>query len=185
MLNVQYLFDPSLNIAFAANDLREMIQEIAFLHQLPRVCPMCEASVHFFYRSPQGNEYYGLKCTGSPAHEVNFGIHKEGRGLFYKGDDKWELEYNARQAANGGQGGALSGGQPATQPAQTGQTSPTGDKAPVDKLNMIGAVARAKKVQDLDQFCQKVLGDMGLPKHSTADLTASEADIVLEMLKGL
>lgn len=184
MLNVQLQYDQSLSFAFSAEDLRDTIKEIAFLHQLPKQCPVqgCGAPLHFFYRSPQGNEYYGLACDGSPAHEVNFGIHKEGRGLFYKGDDKFELEYSARNTNGGSQG--ATGGQSSSQSAQQ-QTSPMGDKAPIEKLNMIGAVARAKKVENLDIFCQKVLGDMGLPKHSVADLSGSEADIVLEMLKAL
>jgi len=87
-----------LTIQVAAENQKDLIEQIAFWSQLPTACPMCGASVYLYHRQPQGYDYYGLKCVGEEgdgtnAHECNFGQYKEGGGaLFYKADswaDAW------------------------------------------------------------------------------------------------
>jgi hypothetical protein len=194
-MNIEMRFDSTLKFSWEASDIKTAIESISFLHGLPEKCPVCEAPIHFFYRSPQGNAYYGLICVGAPAHEVNFGQHKEGGSLFYKGDGAWELEYSARQGTAGAPAqpgtAAAAPAQPAptqqttSAPAQS-QTAPATVKADPTVLSMIGAVGRAKaKGTNLDEFAKRVLGEMGLPAHTLAELSADEADIVLSALKSL
>lgn len=184
-LKVTFKFDESITLDWDCAGIKPFIESIAFLHELPRVCPVddCGAPLHFFFRSPQGNSYYGLKCEGSPAHECNFGQHKEGGTLYYKGDGAFELEYSAR-TEGGNQGErtapASPGSAAAPAPAQSTQAaSPKGDKAPIEKLNMIGAVARAKKVADVDAVAKEMLG------KGVSELTTDEAEALLGYLKTL
>src|SRR2546430_55911 len=153
-LNVEFQFDSTLRFSWEASDIKTAIESVAFLHQLPARCPECDAPLNFFFRSPKGFSYYGMECGGSPQHQVNFGQHKEGGGLFYD-PGKWELAYKDREGGgqqSGGtpaQPGSAASAQPASQPSQSAPgASPKGDKAPIANLNMIGAVARAKKVSD-------------------------------------
>lgn len=183
-LNVEYQFNPSLKLTWEADTIKKVIESVAFLDGLPKACPVCDAPVHLFFRSPKGFNFYGLECEGSPKHQANFGQHKEGDSLFYEGDGKWELEYSAREGGNQGGSAAQPGSaassapsQPTSQPAQS--APPKGDKAPIEKLNMLGAVARAKKVGDLEAVCKEMLG------KGTGELTSDEADTLLGYIKTL
>jgi hypothetical protein len=73
-----------------ADDDKELIEKCAFWGALPDACPICGAGVVLSHRQPKGYDYYGMTCQGSPRHEVNFGQHMEGKGLFYKGDSSWQ-----------------------------------------------------------------------------------------------
>lgn len=77
---------------------QKIIQQAAFWQAIPRQCPLCAASLAFTFRQPQEDPYYGLICAGSPAHEMNFGVHKANRGggLYYD-EKKWKLAYGARR----------------------------------------------------------------------------------------
>jgi hypothetical protein len=189
-MNIEMRFDSTLKFSWEASDIKTAIESISFLHGLPEKCPVCDASIHFFYRSPQGNAYYGLVCSGAPAHEVNFGQHKEGGSLFYKGDGSWELEYSARQGtgnapASPGQAAPAQAAPAQTQAAPAQQVLTTA-KADPTVLSMIGAVGRAKaKGVNLDEFAKRTLGEMGLPAHTLSELSPEEADIVLNALKSL
>lgn len=179
-IEISFVWDQSIALKWDADNLKSFIESVAFLHSLPKVCPVCEAPLRFFFRSPKGFNYYGLHCEGSPKHEVNFGQHKEGGGLFYEGDEKFELEFKAREGNQPSTGAPAQPGMAASQPAQSAQAAnPTGDKAPVEKLNMIGAVSRAKKVQDLEGLCQQMLS------KKIAELSATDADALLDYLKTL
>lgn len=182
MLNVNFKFDDSVTLTWECAGIKAFIESISFLHELPKTCPVCQAPVHFFYRNPSGNSYYGLRCDGGPAHESNMGQHKPPLDtLYYKGDGSWELEYSAREGNQ--QGNAPAPAQPgsaapaaASAPAPA---TPTGDKAPMEKLNMIGAVARAKKVGDVDGTCKTMFN------KPVSELGAAEADAFLDFLKTL
>lgn len=90
-MQFQYELNKKITITGNADDMKQFIRGMAFLEELPDACPICGEPVHFFFRNPKNFEYYGLKCTGSPAHETNFGQKKDGGNLFYKGN--WEKEY--------------------------------------------------------------------------------------------
>lgn len=81
-------------IEFETKDEKEAISKMAFFQSLPAQCGICGAPVSFSHRQPQGYDYYGLVCEGSPKHESNFGQNKEGGKLFYKGDWR-EVQYNS------------------------------------------------------------------------------------------
>lgn len=191
-LNIEIVFDPTLKFSWEASDIKTAIESIAFLHGLPKTCPVCEAPIHFFFRSPKGYSYYGLVCEGAPAHEVNFGQHKEGGSLFYEGDGKWELEYSAREGGQQSSAPAASPGSAVTpsQPQQAAAAQTTSApahpaapaasaKADVTQVNMIKAVGRAKKVADLDGLSNQMLG------KAVADLDAEGAGALLDYLKTL
>ena len=184
-LNIEMQFDANLKFSWAASDIKTAIESIAFLHGLPQKCPVCDAPIHFFFRSPKGYSYYGLVCDGAPKHEVNFGQHKEGGGLFYEGDGKWELEYSAREGGNQTGAPAAQPGNAApaatTVPAQTAPVAqtPPAAKADITVINMIGAVARAKKVGDLDGLSKQMLG------KGVSELDPDGAAALLDYLKTL
>lgn len=73
---------------------KELISRLAFYQSLPTKCGICGSPVVFSHRQPQGYDYYGLVCEGSPKHESNFGQNREGGKLFFKGDWR-EVQYNS------------------------------------------------------------------------------------------
>src|SRR5688572_3134247 len=73
-------------LEFDVKDDKKAIENLAFWQELPSKCPKCGKDTYFTFRQPQGFTYYGLSCTGKPAHESVFGQRKEGDGLFYKGE---------------------------------------------------------------------------------------------------
>ena len=77
---------PTLSVKVEGNSEKEVIQAGAFFHELPSNCPVCKTPLVLSFRQPQGYTYYGLKCTGNPSHESNFGQHKEGGSLYYKNE---------------------------------------------------------------------------------------------------
>jgi hypothetical protein len=81
-------------LEFDVKDEKEAISRISFWQSLPVFCGICNAQVFFSHRQPQGFDYYGLVCEGTPKHESNFGQFKEGGKLFFKAD--WhEVQYNS------------------------------------------------------------------------------------------
>ena len=68
------------------------VEELSFFSELPKVCPSCQSDLFFYFRNPKDFTYYGLKCTGQPAHECTFGQKKDGSGLFYK-KETWDVAY--------------------------------------------------------------------------------------------
>ncbi len=84
-------------------DVKDIIRRAAFWSGLPRTCPLCNNGLTFTYRTPQDHEYFGMKCLGNPAHEVNFGVHKDtNRGLYYK--DEWADAFSSRTNSGDNQG---------------------------------------------------------------------------------
>ncbi len=79
-------------IEFDAVSEKQAVEFLAFWQGLPDRCGVCAASIHFTFRQPQGFTYYGVECEGNPKHEATFGQHKEGGGLFFKGEWK-EVQY--------------------------------------------------------------------------------------------
>ena len=73
-----------------AERLKELWPEAALFAALPDKCPECEAGVRLTYRTPQTYEYFGLECLGPAKHSTNFGIHKDGKSLFYKDGERWK-----------------------------------------------------------------------------------------------
>ena len=95
MMKITYHAPGNAMLEFEATDEKKAIESLSFWQTLPQSCPTCGAPVHFFFRSPQDNNYYGLVCEGSPAHETNFGQYRTGGGLYYKGD--WKPVYGASE----------------------------------------------------------------------------------------
>lgn len=77
------------SVTVRSDDQRDLIEAAAFFQELPQACPVCKAPVVFTARHPQSFNYYGLRCTGRPAHESTFGVKKEGGALFYKASEPW------------------------------------------------------------------------------------------------
>lgn len=95
-MKITYHTAGGATLEFEATDEKKAIESLAFWQGLPKICPLCAAPVHFFFRSPQNNDYYGLVCVGTPAHETNFGQYKTGGGLYYKGD--WKNVFGNHQS---------------------------------------------------------------------------------------
>ena len=85
-----------LTVEVEADTPTKAISQLNFWNSLPPVCPDCESELRLFFKNPSGNEYYGLRCIGPVPHEANFGIRKEDRGLYYKGDESFEIAYGFR-----------------------------------------------------------------------------------------
>lgn len=64
---------------------QEVLAQAAFFADLPSECPCCSHPLRPFLRRPQGFEFYGLVCSGPQPHESNFGVRRDGSGLYYKG----------------------------------------------------------------------------------------------------
>lgn len=79
----------SARVEVRGDSQREVVEMAAFFQELPTACPVCEAPVQFTARHPQGYDYYGMRCTGRPAHETTFGAHREGGTLYYKASEPW------------------------------------------------------------------------------------------------
>lgn len=53
---------------------------------LPSKCTACGSpNVYISFKNPGGNDYYLMEC-GDCGADANFGIHKDGSGLFWKGE---------------------------------------------------------------------------------------------------
>jgi len=58
---------------------------------LPKVCDACKSpNIFLSFKSPGGNDYFMLAC-GDCGATGNFGIHKDGKGLFWKRETKMEV----------------------------------------------------------------------------------------------
>jgi hypothetical protein len=104
---------PRLSVEVERNDSKELIVQASFWSSLPDACQVCGATLELFHReTSNGDDYYGMKCTGEPPHQSNFGIYKDkNKGLFYKGERSWEdwivgrsteQQQQPQQQANGG-----------------------------------------------------------------------------------
>jgi hypothetical protein len=76
-------------VEVTADNVKSVVEQASFFQELPSACPVCDAPVQFTCRHPQGFDFYGMRCTGQPAHETTFGVHKEGGTLFYKASEPW------------------------------------------------------------------------------------------------
>ena len=51
---------------------------------LPQKCDACGSdNIFLSFKNPGGNDYYTLQC-GACTADANFGLHKDGSGLFWK-----------------------------------------------------------------------------------------------------
>lgn len=79
-------------LEFEAENEKKAVEALGFWQNLPENCPKCQKPLRFFHRSPQGNDYYGLVCAGTPSHETNFGQFRNGGGFYYK--NEWQNAYS-------------------------------------------------------------------------------------------
>lgn len=177
---------PNIAIEITGADAKEVIKQASFWAELPDKCGLCGASVALFYRSPEGNTYYGLRCSGDVTHETNFGQYKnEAEGLYFKGE--WQEAYKAYQKGDdrgAGQqqppppGPAALPGQ-SYPPSMTGQppaqnsfpvAQTLGDMVSGKQLGMIRAVSREVGV-DADSECKAMFqcGVDELSKRAASD----------------
>ena len=85
---------PDVSVTVENENVLALIRAAAFWSLIPKQCPICGSSLYFTYRTPKDFEYYGVKCTGTPAHETTFGEFKEaGKGLYYKESEPWKQAY--------------------------------------------------------------------------------------------
>jgi len=53
---------------------------------IPQLCTNCKSpNIYLSHKSPGGNDYFTLECGDCKA-DANFGILKDGTGLFWKGE---------------------------------------------------------------------------------------------------
>lgn len=114
MIHVQISLGNDLKATVTGEDVKKVIKEAAFFSELPAMCPICDLPVAFMYRNPGSYDYYGMRCSGSPAHECNFGQHQEGNTFFYKGKDSWGDAYK-KSESGGRQEGAPEAAPPPTE----------------------------------------------------------------------
>lgn len=125
MIHVQVSIGDRIKATATGDDSKRVLEEVAFFSELPAACPFCEAPVNFYFRNPKDFTYYGLKCTGTPAHECTFGQKRDGSGLFYKGKDSWDKAY-----VGDGSGGSGGGGGEAPQETAPATSPPAEDDIP-------------------------------------------------------
>ena len=66
--------------------MSEVHKHNATYGSLPKKCDACGSDdIYLSHKSPQGNDYYMVEC-GTCGASANFGIHKDGKGLFWKRD---------------------------------------------------------------------------------------------------
>ena len=69
--------------------------------RVPKVCDACGSeNIYLGYKSPQGNDYYTVEC-GDCGADANFGILKDNKGLYWKGE-KMEVYQGDGQSRNSG-----------------------------------------------------------------------------------
>lgn len=96
----------SVTVKVGADNVKDLIEGLAFFEELPKKCPMCGAEVYLaFHRTKEEDSYYGMKCRGNTAHETNFGQHKKGDTLYYKGDGSWKDAYVRKEKEDREDGG--------------------------------------------------------------------------------
>lgn len=73
-------------VQLEADKMSEIHKFFSTYGSIPKKCDAC-GSIHIYpsYKNPQGNDYYMMEC-GECKATANFGIHKDGRGLFWKGE---------------------------------------------------------------------------------------------------
>lgn len=87
---------PAVSVEIESDNVKDIIERASFWGCLPPQCPLCQAEVSFFYRTPQDNAYWGMQCNGEKTHQTNFGVFKDlTKGLYYKGDGSWH-EWSGR-----------------------------------------------------------------------------------------
>lgn len=80
-----------LEIISKGDSEADMIKSFSFWSQLPDKCGACGSdNIALNYKSPKGNDYYGLKCLKCNA-ELTFHQLKEGKGWYLTADDKFAV----------------------------------------------------------------------------------------------
>jgi hypothetical protein len=86
-LNIQ-LFHGASSVEIHAEDAKGLIENAHFFSTIPHQCAICDSPLGFFYRDIEGDEYWGVTCTGNVKHSLNFGVFKDkAKGLYVK--DEW------------------------------------------------------------------------------------------------
>ena len=93
MINIQVSIGDRMKATVSGEDPKKVVENVAFFSELPDTCPICQSPTHFSFRNPKDFNFYGMRCSGTPAHECTFGQRREGNGLFYKGQDSWDKAY--------------------------------------------------------------------------------------------
>lgn len=173
-------------VAEGLKSMQELIKQAAFVSEWPDHCPICEASIFLTFRSPSGNDYYGLQCNGSPAHEVNLHERKEasGGGMYYK-PEEWTTAYKDRNKDGGGSSTpatAQSTSQaPATATAPSAPASTVSDTGPAmnaTKARVIQSIA-AQKSADIEVIATSMCG------KPFAQCNDKDGDTILAALNSL
>lgn len=181
---------PSVTV-IVEGDVKELIRQAAFWSEIPKHCPVCQSDLILTHRSPQGNEYYGLKCLGAVPHEVNFGEFKDkARGLYYKPNEHWKVAYGHRgdddqQAAHSGPPvSSAPNDQPVQRQSTVAQPGPQHGNAVVDpvskslgdmitskQLGMIRAISRETNLNaDMECLSMFKCSVDALSKRAASDL---------------
>ena len=73
---------------------------------LPKNCDKCSSdNLLLSYKNPKGNDYYTLDC-GDCTASANFGILKDGKGLFWKREKMEVYNKGNNSGGNGKEAGA-------------------------------------------------------------------------------
>ena len=77
-------------LEYQNSDIKAVHKFSAIWGALPQICQVCQGkNVILNYKSPGGNDYYGIKCLDCGA-ELNLHQKKEG-GFYAKADDKMKV----------------------------------------------------------------------------------------------
>lgn len=85
----------AIRVEVTAETAREAIEQAAFFQAMPDQCPICKAGWKLTHRKPKTQrgpvDYYALRCLGTPAHEINCGIHLGDGTLFFDEKKGWAV----------------------------------------------------------------------------------------------
>ena len=81
----------NLTVTAAAESIQDAVKQVAFLQSLPQACPICKESLVFTHRTPQSFDYYGMQCTGTPVHALDFHEY-DGGGFYLKRGERFEVK---------------------------------------------------------------------------------------------
>lgn len=181
MQNLSIRVSNTAQVTIQGQSAKELVKAAAFWASIPPDCPICGAEIFFTYRTPRDYEYFGLKCRGTPAHETNFGEHKEeAKGLYYKANG-WGEAY-ARGEDDGGSGGYRDDWSPEPPRRESGYGDEPSrerdsgvDLATTKQLTLIAERAREQNILPED-MSQRMFG------KPLVDLSKSQASKMIDEL---
>ena len=83
------------SVRVEGENLKSCMEQLGLIGDLPDKCPVCETLVGFYHKTTKDDDtYMGLRCSGDEngeRHELTFGQHKKGDGLFLSWKARWRV----------------------------------------------------------------------------------------------